>query len=136
MNRFDHLRSPRIVRWPSSGGGTFVESLACADAEKHASGRQAAQSRPGLRNDGRMISQDRTGNARAENYPFGLDRGGTEPGPSKTGLLALGPRMKVIADIDGVETRPLRGNREIEQLLGRILLGSSPIGFSWKRHLF
>src|SRR5262249_23757396 len=69
-----------------------------------------------------MISENRAGDARAKLDALRARGHGTEPGPDEARLAFLGPRMKMVARLDGIESRLLGADGVFEELLRRVLL--------------
>ncbi len=106
-------------RRKAPANNVFVEPLARSDAEGEAVVRQDPEGRRRLRDDRRVVAHGRAGHAGREIDGAGGCRDGSEyrPGKGRVALL-VEPGVKVVADLDKVESGVLRQLCLADQFFG------------------
>ena len=126
-NQLDRLAQARKALFavrPCNAERTFVQVLACADAEDDTVREQRSEGPKRLGHDGRVIPEGRSHDGGAECDALCSLAGGSEPRERKRCVtIRMTPWLKVIADEDAFESVLFRGDGEIEQLTRAELFG-------------
>jgi hypothetical protein len=124
----DRLAQPALslaeARPFDAGRRHVVQRFASADAKDHPVRKHNTQRANRLRHDRGMVAEGRCRNAGADLHPRRLGAERAEPGERVRRMPAgVLPRLKVVADEDGVEAGVLRQARELQQLARPELFG-------------